>query len=205
MFRDLIIAGPAPAPLLKAEKFYRYQIMLRTRAMGALSRELARLIQSLVLPEDVTLTVDIDPVSLSCAASVPLAAQIIKLVLPAGSSSTHVEPSNLICATSRANSSSPTSRGMAWQVFSKPGKFQKFGKSRHCCGLTDCTEQSSPSRKMQLAFRFLLQRQAAPILPQAREMLDEIVFADALERGEPRDFFVRQTHLPGQRQQAVQR
>jgi primosomal protein N' (replication factor Y) len=61
---DLIIAGPAPAPLLRAETFYRHQIMLRTRAMSALSRELARIIQSLALPEDVTLTVDIDPVNL---------------------------------------------------------------------------------------------------------------------------------------------
>jgi primosomal protein N' (replication factor Y) len=63
-FKDLIIAGPAPAPLLRAETFYRYQIMLRTRAMSALSRELARIIQSLALPEDVTLAVDIDPVNL---------------------------------------------------------------------------------------------------------------------------------------------
>ena len=63
-FKDLIIAGPAPAPLLRAETFYRYQIMLRTRAMSALSRELARITQSLVLPKDVTLAVDIDPVNL---------------------------------------------------------------------------------------------------------------------------------------------
>ena len=64
LFKDLIIAGPAPAPLLRAETFYRYQIMLRTRTMSALSRELARIIQSLALPEDVTLAVDIDPVNL---------------------------------------------------------------------------------------------------------------------------------------------
>jgi len=63
-FKDLILAGPAPAPLLRAETFYRYQIMLRTRVMSALSRELARIIQSLALPEDVTLAVDIDPVNL---------------------------------------------------------------------------------------------------------------------------------------------
>jgi primosomal protein N' (replication factor Y) len=63
-FKDLIFAGPAPAPLLRAETFYRYQIMLRTRAMSALSRELARIIQSLALPEDVALAVDIDPVNL---------------------------------------------------------------------------------------------------------------------------------------------
>ena len=62
--KDLIIAGPAPAPLLRAENFYRYQIMLRTRTMSALSRELAKMIQSLALPEDVSLAVDIDPVNL---------------------------------------------------------------------------------------------------------------------------------------------
>jgi primosomal protein N' (replication factor Y) len=64
LFRDLIIAGPAPAPLLKAETFYRYQIMLRTQRMSALSQQLAKITQSLALPEDVTLSVDIDPVDL---------------------------------------------------------------------------------------------------------------------------------------------
>jgi len=63
--KDLVIAGPAPAPLLRAENYYRYQIMLRTRAMSALSRELAAIVQALTLPDDVTLAVDIDPVSLS--------------------------------------------------------------------------------------------------------------------------------------------
>jgi primosomal protein N' (replication factor Y) len=64
-FRDLFIAGPAPAPLLRAETYYRYQLMLRTVAMSKLSRALADIIVELALPEDVTLTVDIDPVSLS--------------------------------------------------------------------------------------------------------------------------------------------
>ncbi|WP_370307220.1 hypothetical protein, partial [Sinimarinibacterium flocculans] len=63
-FKDLVIAGPAPAPLLRAETFFRYQIMLRTRQMSALSQRLAGLVQQLALPEDVTLTVDIDPVNL---------------------------------------------------------------------------------------------------------------------------------------------
>ncbi len=62
---DLILAGPAPAPLLRAESFYRYQIMLRVQRMSALSRELAQIIQSLTLPEDITLSVDIDPVDLA--------------------------------------------------------------------------------------------------------------------------------------------
>jgi primosomal protein N' (replication factor Y) len=64
-FKDLIIAGPAPAPLLKAETYYRYQIMLRTRAMSKLSQALAKMTAALTLPEEVTLTVDIDPVNLS--------------------------------------------------------------------------------------------------------------------------------------------
>ena len=64
-FGDLIIAGPAPAPLLRAETFYRYQIMLRTQRMSALSRQLAVVMQALAFPEDITVSVDIDPVDLS--------------------------------------------------------------------------------------------------------------------------------------------
>jgi primosomal protein N' (replication factor Y) len=62
---DLFIAGPAPAPLLRAETYYRYQIMLRTRQMSLLSRHLAKLAETFALPEDVSLTVDIDPVNLA--------------------------------------------------------------------------------------------------------------------------------------------
>jgi primosomal protein N' (replication factor Y) len=62
--KDLIIAGPAPAPLVKAETFYRHQLMLRTRAMSKLSQVLAKLSAALSLPEDVSLTIDIDPVNL---------------------------------------------------------------------------------------------------------------------------------------------
>ena len=64
-FKDLIVAGPAAAPLLRAEGYYRYQIMLRTQRMSALSQKLAQLTQSLVLPEEVSLSVDIDPVNLA--------------------------------------------------------------------------------------------------------------------------------------------
>jgi primosomal protein N' (replication factor Y) len=61
---DLQISGPAPAPLLRAETYYRYQLMLRTGRMSELSRELAGLTSSLNFPDEVTLTVDIDPVNL---------------------------------------------------------------------------------------------------------------------------------------------
>jgi primosomal protein N' (replication factor Y) len=64
-FRDLIVAGPAPAPLTRAETYYRYQMMLRTPLMSALSKGLSEFMQQFALPEDVTLSVDIDPVDLS--------------------------------------------------------------------------------------------------------------------------------------------
>jgi primosomal protein N' (replication factor Y) len=60
----LILAGPAPAPLLRAETFYRYQLTLRTPRMPALSRRLATLLQSWTPPDDVTLALDIDPASM---------------------------------------------------------------------------------------------------------------------------------------------
>jgi primosomal protein N' (replication factor Y) len=62
---DLVIAGPAPAPLARAETFYRYQLMLRTRAMTKLSRAIAEMQETLALPDDVLLAVDIDPVDLA--------------------------------------------------------------------------------------------------------------------------------------------
>jgi primosomal protein N' (replication factor Y) len=60
----LTLAGPAPAPLARAETYYRYQIMLRTRQISKLSRMLAGMFKELKLPDDVTLSVDIDPVNL---------------------------------------------------------------------------------------------------------------------------------------------
>lgn len=62
--KGLIIAGPAAAPLQRAETYYRYQITLRFARMSQLSQRLAELTQKLTLPDDVSLTVDIDPVDL---------------------------------------------------------------------------------------------------------------------------------------------
>ncbi len=62
--RDLIVAGPGPAPLAKAESFYRYQIMLRTRAMSRLASLLDPWASQLELPDDIRLTLDVDPVDL---------------------------------------------------------------------------------------------------------------------------------------------
>ncbi|MDP6891766.1 MAG: primosomal protein N' [Verrucomicrobiota bacterium] len=62
---DVVVAGPAPAPLLRAENYYRYQIMIRTPRMPQLSRQLSAKIDSLQIPEDLRLIIDIDPMSLS--------------------------------------------------------------------------------------------------------------------------------------------
>ncbi|HEY3762729.1 MAG TPA: primosomal protein N' [Verrucomicrobiae bacterium] len=64
-FRDLIISGPVPAPLERAEQFYRYHIMLRARAMSKLSAALAKITVAIALPDEVTLAVDIDPMDLA--------------------------------------------------------------------------------------------------------------------------------------------
>ena len=62
---DLILAGPAPAPLARAESHYLYQIMLRTQQMTRLSRHLAQLTTRFKLPDEVSLTIDIDPTNLA--------------------------------------------------------------------------------------------------------------------------------------------
>jgi primosomal protein N' (replication factor Y) len=60
----LTIAGPAPAPLARAETFYRHHLMLRTRNIAKLSHALAEMSAALNLPDDVSLSIDIDPVNL---------------------------------------------------------------------------------------------------------------------------------------------
>lgn len=61
---DLKTGGPAPAPLARAETYYRYHILLRSRHITRLTERLAEMNARLTLPEDVTLTIDIDPVNL---------------------------------------------------------------------------------------------------------------------------------------------
>jgi primosomal protein N' (replication factor Y) len=62
--KDLVLNGPTPAPLARAETFYRYQLMLRTRQMTRLGELLSETLAAVKLPEDVSLAVDIDPVNL---------------------------------------------------------------------------------------------------------------------------------------------
>jgi len=64
-WKDLILAGPAAAPLARAETLYRHQILIRTQAMARLGGELAAVQSGLTLPDSVKLGIDVDPVDLS--------------------------------------------------------------------------------------------------------------------------------------------
>ncbi len=59
-----LLGEPAPAPLEKARGEFRFQIMLRAKAIVALSRRLREVLDKLTFPEDVIVTVDIDPYQL---------------------------------------------------------------------------------------------------------------------------------------------
>lgn len=61
-FPGLTIAGPAPAPLLKAEDEFRYQLMLRVKNMTRLSHYLAEWVTAYKMPPKCRLTIDIDPI-----------------------------------------------------------------------------------------------------------------------------------------------
>ncbi len=58
------VSDPVPAPLARAKGLYRYQVLLRSSSTGRMARAIARLQQSLRLPDDISLSVDVDPVSL---------------------------------------------------------------------------------------------------------------------------------------------
>lgn len=58
------LSEPAPAPLEKSRGNYRIHLMLRTRAIVRLSRRLRSVIEKLTFPEDVIVSVDVDPYQL---------------------------------------------------------------------------------------------------------------------------------------------
>lgn len=62
--QNVIISGPAPAPILRAHTYYRFQIMLRTRNMTALAQHLTAVQAGFPLPEDVSMSIDVDPLDL---------------------------------------------------------------------------------------------------------------------------------------------
>ncbi len=63
-FPGLTIKGPAAAPMAKTKTEYRFQILLFTAQMSKLSHLLAEFVATVLLPDDVKLAVDVDPVNL---------------------------------------------------------------------------------------------------------------------------------------------
>ncbi len=58
------LGEPAPAPLEKSHGNYRFHLILRTRSIQKLTRVLSEVLEKLTFPEDVTVTVDVDPYQL---------------------------------------------------------------------------------------------------------------------------------------------
>ena len=58
------ISEPAPAPLEKSHGNFRFHLLLRTQAVQKLTRALREVLEKLTFPEDVILTVDVDPYQL---------------------------------------------------------------------------------------------------------------------------------------------
>jgi primosomal protein N' (replication factor Y) (superfamily II helicase) len=61
---EFILGNPAPAPLEKLQGQFRFHILLRGKAIMRLSRLVRETLDKLPFPEDVTVTVDVDPYQL---------------------------------------------------------------------------------------------------------------------------------------------
>jgi primosomal protein N' (replication factor Y) len=62
--RGVTLSEPTPAPLAKSHGNYRFHLTLRTRSVLKLSRHLREVLEKLTFPEDVIVTVDVDPYQL---------------------------------------------------------------------------------------------------------------------------------------------
>jgi len=58
------ITGPSPAPIARIEERYRFQIFLRTRRIMAVTPRLRPLFMDRAWPDDIRITLDVDPVDL---------------------------------------------------------------------------------------------------------------------------------------------
>jgi primosomal protein N' (replication factor Y) len=61
---EVTLGEPAPAPLEKSHGNFRFHLILRTRAVQKLTRVIQEVLEKLTFPEDVTVTVDVDPYQL---------------------------------------------------------------------------------------------------------------------------------------------
>jgi primosomal protein N' (replication factor Y) len=58
------ITGPSPAPIARIEERYRFQVFLRTRRITAVTPRLRPLFMDRAWPDDIRVTLDVDPVDL---------------------------------------------------------------------------------------------------------------------------------------------
>jgi primosomal protein N' (replication factor Y) len=58
------ITGPTPAPIARIEERYRFQVFIRTRRITAVTTRLRPLIIDRAWPDDIRITLDVDPVDL---------------------------------------------------------------------------------------------------------------------------------------------
>jgi primosomal protein N' (replication factor Y) len=58
------ITGPTPAPIARIDERYRFQLFLRTKKITALTPRLRSIVMERAWPDDVRVTVDVDPVNL---------------------------------------------------------------------------------------------------------------------------------------------
>lgn len=58
------LSSPAPAPLEKSHGNFRYQLMLKSRSILKLSRAMREILEKLTFPDEVIVTVDVDPYQL---------------------------------------------------------------------------------------------------------------------------------------------
>ncbi len=61
---DTEVTGPSPAPIARIEERYRFQVFLRTRRITAVTPKLRPLFMDRAWPDDIRITVDVDPVDL---------------------------------------------------------------------------------------------------------------------------------------------
>jgi primosomal protein N' (replication factor Y) (superfamily II helicase) len=62
---DILMSDPSPSPLEKSHNQFRFQILLRARATRPITELLQSVLRTQRLGKDVTLVIDVDPVSLS--------------------------------------------------------------------------------------------------------------------------------------------
>ena len=59
------MSDPAPSPLEKSHDHYRFQILLRAPRTSTITQYLQPILKATSIPQDVSVIVDVDPVSLS--------------------------------------------------------------------------------------------------------------------------------------------